>query len=350
MDFAPPTFDYPSTRYSGSKRKFLDWIWECVKEIEFQSVLDALGGTGSVALMFKRYGKRVVYNDLLKFNQIIGTAIIENSEEKVEDDDIRAVLEADIQNCPTFIQRRFQGIYFTDSENKWLDRTVTSIQRIESRNKRAILMASLFQACLAKRPFNLFHRANLDIRTNDVPRQFGNKTTWETPFPDLFQRYVGEYNRAVFSNNQDNMVVGGYNAINSPNGVDLVYLDPPYFKEGESYGTNYMAFYHFLEGLSCYEDWEANENTLYGRNLRIPDSVDIQQFTRREQVELSFYQLLERFEHNIIILSYQDNGIPSKADIINKLQELGKSVEVYERAHRYALSKRQTKELIFIGR
>ena len=29
---------FPSTRYQGSKLKFLDWIWNCVKDIPFTTL------------------------------------------------------------------------------------------------------------------------------------------------------------------------------------------------------------------------------------------------------------------------------------------------------------------------
>lgn len=245
MDYAPPDFQYPSTRYSGSKRRLLDWIWEHIKDLRFNSVLDVFGGTGSVSLMFKRYGKKVLYNDLLKFNQIIGTAVVENSKVTVTEEDINAVLKFSQDGYPNFIQREFHGIFFLDKENAWLDKVVTNITSMKDRYKRSILMASLFQACLAKRPFNLFHRANLYIRTAHVKRTFYNKTTWERPFPVLFKRYASEYNKAIFSNGQRNMVIGGYDALSAPNGVDLVYLDPPYFSAITFSGTNYLTFYHF---------------------------------------------------------------------------------------------------------
>jgi adenine-specific DNA methylase len=246
IDHAPIDFQYPSTRYSGSKRRFVEWIWEHVKELPFDSALDAFGGTASVSLLFKRYGKQVFYNDLLKFNQIIGTAVIENSTVKVTPEDLNTVLQFSPDGYPDFIQREFEGTFFLDTENAWLDRVVTNISKVENEYKQAILMASLFQACLAKRPFNLFHRVNLNIRTASVRRTFGNKTTWEHPFSDLFSRYAIEYNNAIFSNGQENGVVGGYDALSAPNGVDLVYLDPPYFSASASQGTNYLAFYHFL--------------------------------------------------------------------------------------------------------
>ena len=73
----PITAKFPSTRYQGSKQKFVDWIWQCVKDIPFYTVLDAFGGTGCVSYKMKEEGKKVTYNDILPFNSIIGKALIE---------------------------------------------------------------------------------------------------------------------------------------------------------------------------------------------------------------------------------------------------------------------------------
>ena len=43
----------PSTRYQGSKRKILPWIYDCIKDVEFNTVLDAFGGSGMVSCLFK---------------------------------------------------------------------------------------------------------------------------------------------------------------------------------------------------------------------------------------------------------------------------------------------------------
>lgn len=349
IDYAPQDFQCPTTRYSGSKRRFLEWIWEHVKDLPFHSVLDVFGGTGSVSLLFKCYGKRALYNDLLKFNQIVGTAIIENDRVKVTSDDIDAVLQAPLNGYPDFIQREFKGIFFTDEENAWLDKMAVNTSRVEDKYKQAILMASLFQACLAKRPFNLFHRANLNIRTASVRRTFGNKTTWERPFPELFRRYVAEYNKAIFSNSQENRVVGGYDALLAPNGVDLVYLDPPYFCASASQGTNYLTFYHFLEGLSDYENWPAKISSSNGRVKRIPDTEEISRFTRKSEMLSSFNKLFEHFRDSIIVLSYQSDGIPSKNEIVSILRNFKRQIEVFSKPHRYVLSSHPKEELLFIA-
>ncbi len=51
--------------------------------------------------------------------------------------------------------------------------------------KKAMFLWALFQSCISKRPYNLFHRKNLYVRTADVKRNFGNKTTWDKPFESI---------------------------------------------------------------------------------------------------------------------------------------------------------------------
>jgi adenine-specific DNA-methyltransferase len=70
--------EFPTTRYRGSKRKILPWICDNLSCLEYESVLDLFGGTGSVSYLFKRMGKKVIYNDHLHFNHLIGKALIEN--------------------------------------------------------------------------------------------------------------------------------------------------------------------------------------------------------------------------------------------------------------------------------
>jgi adenine-specific DNA methylase len=58
---------FPSTRFQGSKLKIVDWIWDAIKDLQFHTALDTFGGTESVGYMLKEKGKKVTYNDILKF-------------------------------------------------------------------------------------------------------------------------------------------------------------------------------------------------------------------------------------------------------------------------------------------
>lgn len=88
----PFNYPFPTTRYQGSKRTLVDWIWNAVGNLSFDSVLDAFGGTGVVSHMFKNAGKRVVYNDILRFNWNFALALIENRSVKLCDEDVELVL------------------------------------------------------------------------------------------------------------------------------------------------------------------------------------------------------------------------------------------------------------------
>ena len=111
----------PTTRYQGSKLKIVEWIWGNIKDIEFESVLDAFGGTGVVGYFLKTKSKQVFYNDILKSDYYIGTTLIENDDTRLTGDEIDFLLHPhpDI-DYPTFIQDTFSDIYYTDAENRWL--------------------------------------------------------------------------------------------------------------------------------------------------------------------------------------------------------------------------------------
>ena len=173
LDFKYKKISFPSTRYQGSKYKLVDWINYNTRHLKFKTVLDAFGGTGCVSYMFKKQGKQVFYNDILKFNSYIATALIKNSTEILEEKDINFILTKHLSiKYPTFIQDNFKDIYFTQDENKWLDVVITNIFKISNEYKKAIALYALFQSCRIKRPYNLFHRKNLYIRYFKFKKSF----------------------------------------------------------------------------------------------------------------------------------------------------------------------------------
>src|SRR5690606_35015175 len=182
------TYQFPSTRYQGSKAKLIDWIWENIKDLDFETCLDAFGGTGIVAYHLKEKGKQVTYNDRLTFNYHFGHAFIENRNVLLTLEDIEWILQAHAHiDYPHFVEDTFHDIYFTDDENRWVDRTITNIRQLGNPYKQSLAFFALAQACIIQRPYNLFHRKNLYIRLADVERSFGNKASWDKPFEELFR-------------------------------------------------------------------------------------------------------------------------------------------------------------------
>ena len=79
---------FPTTRYQGSKLKIVNWIWEELSDLKFNSVIDVMGGTSSVSYKLKQQNKQIIFNDVLRFNFHIGRALIENSKTTLSKSDI----------------------------------------------------------------------------------------------------------------------------------------------------------------------------------------------------------------------------------------------------------------------
>lgn len=339
-----PDFDYLSTRYQGSKVKILEWIWSFVQHLEFESCLDAFGGTGSVAYLFKRHGKKVAYNDNLKFNYTIGKAIIENDKIILEDYEIQNLLtEMGDVTYPSFIQDTFKDIFFLDEENKWLDKAITNIKTIKNDFKRSIAFTALFQACIIKRPYNLFHRANLYMRTADVKRNFGNKTTWDKPFPHYFRKFTEELNSIVFSNGKKCRAFCK-DVFEIKPGYDLVYIDTPYMSE-KGVGVDYLDFYHFLEGMLDYDSWKERVDLKY-KHRRLKGDKSL--WCRKDTICDAFSRLFEHFKDSILAVSYRSHGVPGEDELVEMMAQY-KNVKAYNIDYKYVLSHRNGQEILLIG-
>jgi adenine-specific DNA methylase len=337
----------PSTRYQGSKLKLLPWIWQNIKDIQFHTALDAFGGTGSVAYLLKSQGKAVTYNDYLKFNAIIATALIENQQVRLNEEDLDSILYCDLDaTYDDFIARTFHDIYFTDEENIWLDTVCQNILRLKDGYKRALAYYALFQACMIKRPYNLFHRQNLYMRTADVERGFGNKKTWDRPFEEHFRNFVAEANDSVFDSGIGCTALCR-DALLVPGTYDLVYIDTPYINKSGT-GVDYLEFYHFLEGLTDYTNWGKRIN--YNRKHR-PLKGDRSPWSDRKRALKAFQHLFERFADSVLVISYRSDGIPSETDLVKLLQSVKRTIRVeHYGTYKYVLSLNgSSKELLLIG-
>lgn len=337
---------FPSTRYQGSKRKLVDWIWESVRHLPFDSVLDVFGGTAAVSHRFKLAGKQVTYNDSLRFNWSIGLALIQNACVKLDASDLDTVLRVhpDV-DYPQFIETTFKDIYFYDDENAWLDRIVYNIDHfLADPYKQALIRFAVFQACIVKRPYNLFHRANLYMRAADVERSFGNKSTWDTSFEHHFRVFVDEANMAVFDNERDNRAIN-VDAYETPVGADLVYLDPPYLN-AQGKGVDYRDFYHFLEGLVQYDAW-ADLLDYDSKHKRL--KVEASPWMQAKTIRKAFAELIDRHRSSIIVISYRDDGIPSEEELIHLLKRFKTTVERAIQPQKYVLSNRNSHELLLIA-
>jgi len=352
---------FPSTRFQGSKRKIIHWIYEAVKDLKFETCLDGFGGTGVVSYLFKRMGKSVTYNDILKFNYNIGLSLIENDDVNINPLDLLAISPKNILNNPRyFISDAFDDIYYLKKENKQIDLITQNILSLNSyddkviKYKKAIAFNALFQTCLQKRPFNLFHRKNLYLRTNkNVIRTFGNKKTWEKPLMKNYISFINEINSLIFNSGRPCFAINNSIFDISETQFDLVYFDPPYFRKDCSNETsNYLNNYHFLEGLVNYDNW-IDFIDFNSVNLKFNNSYIENEFQNENIVE-NFEILFDKFKKSIIVVSYKKGGTPSIDTLKILLKKFKKNVHSKSIQYSYSLNHqngnaKNNREVLIVG-
>ncbi len=340
---------FPSTRYYGSKRKLLGWMYGHLGPLRFDSALDAFGGTGSVSLLFQAMNKRVTYHDGFRFNEDVARTVLA-AKPALTRYEIEELLAA-VEPRSGVITQHFTDIFFKEEENSWLDGCITILdEKCGTLETRSLLRFLIYQACLKKRPFNLFHRANLSLRTKaGVKRTFGNAVTWERSFSHHALQAYDELVRTSEGKKQPAVILPAGDASDIQPGYDLVYIDPPYINCEDRYNRDdYWRRYHFLEGLAVYDKWAGSIDLASDIRLSKP-SPWFAEWSRKKTFKDRLFAFIDSHRKSIVVLSYISNAAPSEAELLNYFESKFAQVSVHSAAHHHALSKTQKRELLLIG-
>ncbi len=164
-----------------------------------------------------------------------------------------------------------------------------------------------------------------------------------------FLEQVAVYNEAAFDNGCRNRARCGDVFSWGGEPADLVYMDPPYVPRADN--NCYMKRYHFLEGLSCY--WEGKSIMAASRVRKIHKPFT--PFSYRRTAIKAFDQLFRQFADSTLVLSYSSNGYPDLARLRQLMGRYKRSVDVFERAHRYhfgthsAVKRARVQEYLVVG-
>ena len=341
----------PVTRYYGSKRRVVEKIWDALAEhhIEFDTMLDLFGGTGIVSYYMAKSGKTVVYNDILSFNCEIAKALLKSPKGVFSEAQALRLLQREPnREYQTIIEDYFDDIYYPRDENRIIDTVVQNIAYLDEAEKSSAYYV-LFQSCIIKRPFNIFHRKNLNLRTGFTEANFGNKTTWEQSFESLFVKFTRELNEFQFEE-LPHVEVTNMSALHCNRDADLVYIDTPYFSEKRSAAITYHNRYHFLEGLMHYENIPNQINQVkVNKEIRFGENPE---FEKRNHYLEDLNTLLNRHQQSIIALSYTSAGFPSIEELCNVMRQYKNHVLICNLGnHSFALNRSNTdrQEVLIIG-
>lgn len=329
---------FPSTRYQGSKRKLLPFLHEACKSYSFSSVLDLYSGTASVSLMFRHMGKTVYANDYMRYNSETARLLLSLTNDWLRALDLNDLIERAFKSngqSGRLVSENYSGIYFPDDENAQIDEFCANLNGFSDR-EASLLTYLMGQAMLMKRPYNLFHRANLEMRMKDVPRSFGNAKTWATPFQDHMRKLGKMLQKCDFSGPTGTALCLNTSDLSSLSvEPDLIYLDPPYLN-GKGVPVDYAGFYHFLEGLVDYALFDQG-------NVRYPHKPIALKPSRWRTADGGLEEIrdiLLRWPSARVAISYRGDGKPSIDSLKTLLHSQGYVINEHTAVeYKYALSK-----------
>lgn len=319
---------FPQTRYMGSKSKLLPKIWEIVSQLQFNSAIDLFSGSGIVGYLLKSQGKTVIANDYMVMAATAAKATIENSNVLLSESDLNGLLERNFKS-DDFVERTFEGLYFTREENQFIDTVRSNIKLLQEPYKRALATTALIRACVKKRPRGIF--------TFVGNRYDDGRSDLRKNIQQQFTEAAEVLNRAVFSNGKNNLAFNEDALELKIPEVDLVYIDPPYYSP---YSDNeYVRRYHFVEGLA--RDWrgvEIQQNTLTKKFRSYPTP-----FSSRLGAKDAFDTLFRRFANSVLVVSYSSNSEPNLHEMTSLLAKYKRHVDVVPIEYKYSFGNQRSK-------
>lgn len=306
-------YKFPEPQYLGAKFIHRGWIAQFIPD-DVDSVLDAFSGSQSIAYMLKQLGKKVVTNDFLNFNNLIGKALIENPGYVLDKRDTYVLFSEN--SDPTeynLIEKLFSGLFFVPEEAAFADSFRSNVHRLDNPYKQSLALAVMCRSITRKVTMGHFAHTQALVYAADSARIKRNRSLIR-PLKELFMELLPEYNAAVFNNNKENTSFNEniLDLLPKLSGIDLVYFDPPYCNSH----ADYQSFYHLLE--TYVEYWKDKE---FINGIKRYEPKKYSGFDKNSEA-LSNLRLM--FEHArpipIWLVSYNDRSYPDIDTMVGMIE------------------------------
>lgn len=319
---------FPKINFIGNKEKIAKWITDYFPE-DAESVFDAFSGGGSVSYFSKAKGLKVISNDILKINYFISKALVENSEVKLDFEDIDLIFSGTPKEG--FMFNNYSEIFFFPKECKELDLYRENIDKLSSEYKKALALILMRRAMIRKMPYSRFNinwEKIVELRNEKLSyEKYKRKRAYHNQsFKTHFLENINDYNRAVFDNEKNNLSLNEdvFDAIEKFQ-ADIIYLDPPYT------GTmnNYFGFYGMLDEYIDGKKIEPFVNNFIDKKTSI-DLFD------------KLFSKLGNFKY--WYLSYNNSSYPTKEILVELLGKYSDNIKIIERPHIYKITGKENKK------
>lgn len=295
---------FPEPQYLGAKYIHRGWISQFIPD-DAATVLDAFSGSQSISYMFKQLGRKVITNDFMSFNDIIGKALVENPGYKLEKDDID-ILFSDNSDPDNFslMHELYTDLFFVSEDSMFADSFRSNVHKLNNKYKQSLALAVMCRSMTRKVTMGHFAHKQAMVYAADPARVKRNRSLVR-PLKELFLDLLPEYNAAVFDNTKDNV---SYNEnildlLPVLTDVDLVYFDPPYCNSH----ADYQSFYHLLE---TYVEYWKDKQFVNGTKRYEPKRYS--GFDKNSEAISNLKLLFERADKiPTWIVSYNDRSFPN---------------------------------------
>lgn len=313
-------------KYIGNKSRLLGFIESSLTEAQVPfhgTFADVFSGTANVGFHFKKLGMKIISNDIMTYSYFLQKAMLE------------------INTIPKFTQvKKLLNLSSSANVQELLD----SISQIEP--QKGYFFQNFSPSGVAKRQFftdengqiidgirdelEKWQRLGLvdDLEFCYLLSSLINAADHVANMSGTYGAYLKIWRSValkklklqpieLFDNGQKNIILKGdsLEIIKSING-DVLYLDPPY--NSRQYASNF----HVMESLAVWDKQELR-GIVGLRNYQNQKS----DFSSKREATSAFRELIEGAQFKYIVLSYNNEGIIKREDILSTLEERGKLTE-----------------------
>lgn len=288
-------FDIHNRRYTGSKYKLQDWIYDLVRQnCRGKSFADLFAGTGVVTSRFMANFNKLIVNDLLFSNWVAYKAFFEDMPMR---QNALKKYALEFQQCSerkihdNYVSKNFGGKFFNLQDARaigYIREQIETLKPTLSEKEYYVLLASLLYS--ADKAANTVGHYDAYIRHANIESRFR--------FELIKPINTAHKNIEIYREDANQLV--------KHIKTDICYIDPPYNSR------QYSRFYHVLENIA---EWEKPK--LFGVAMK-PRPQKMSEYCRVSAPTV-FADLINNLQTKYVVVSYNNTYDSKSSSSRNKI-------------------------------